>query len=692
MANTFKGSSKPAPKRTNPFDLKHQRPPKYAVLNSNKSDSSSFHKHGSSSSVGRPAHSKSHALELRKNTLLKELKEEGKAGKFIDKRIRHNKSSTGINTEMSKMQRFLMAKQASSRVRKTQKYNDILKDEDETSTKPSRLLTHRGRELKDDSDFESEPEDYDLLVDDRYEQGENFGNFLEDNGNRGTDNGDKQKKTKAEVMQEVIAKSKMHKLKRQQLKEENEALCDAVNQDFDQLRDEIVKTHGVMTEQSRETKSMGAYETLMRELQFDKKVKPGDRRKTEEEMEREKVAKEEAKRARMTGAEDGSSNNLGSTKDTLGRLDREMMTALDAYLGSENKKNAQLTYKALKDRLEDGQNVIALARAIRAEVGSTFSVSPKDVNIRRLVLMLQLVNRIFSTSDAHHLVVTPCSLLACRQLMNLALFGGDTATLRLGLAIAWILIEYQKESRRWLSEVANYLGFVLARSGNKSSRIMIFGKDAASAFHNSDENEDKTTSTITLQSLIFKKPDILVSARILVHRLISLYNPRPKSSLIDESLIIKPAGSAHITPKDRLSILPEIISYFNGLDEKLEIDMVASRDKMRMLDSAPVPLPSLNPELEDSYLPGRLRSDNTRNSKERSKKEDLRETASLKRALKKETKGARRELQKDAHFLARERASERKTQDLEYQGKIKRIYGDIANDAAGIKDRKKRKF
>ena len=62
--------------------------------------------------------------------------------------------------------------------------------------------------------------------------GNNFGGFGDDND----DDPDRQK-TKAEVMREVIAKSKLHKLERQKMRDEDDELRHQLDSEFGDLRD-----------------------------------------------------------------------------------------------------------------------------------------------------------------------------------------------------------------------------------------------------------------------------------------------------------------------------------------------------------------------------------------------------------------------------------------------------------------------
>ena len=188
------------------------------------------------------------------------------------------------------------------------------------------------------------------------------------------------------------------------------------------------------------------------------------------------------------------------------------MMALNAYLNSEDKHHAQSAYKALKDELGDGQNVIALARAIRAKVGDTLSTSSKKTEAKRLVLMLQLVNRVFSTSDAHHLVVTPCSLLACNYLMRLVQSGVTVPLPETGTSHCMDIDGLSKGIKEVVTRGGKLLGIHPSKEQQQNIQDHDTWKGCAFQNHSQQLTEVKGTiplPTINLQSLIFETPDIV---------------------------------------------------------------------------------------------------------------------------------------------------------------------------------------
>ncbi|KAG6891316.1 hypothetical protein C0992_009197 [Termitomyces sp. T32_za158] len=266
---------------------------------------------------GKPAQSKQAGIEQRKKTLLKEFHEKGRAGGVVDRRFGENDPSMSLEERM--LERFTQERQRAS---KGTAFN--LEDEDE--------LTHYGQSLSKLDDFD----DVGLGLDDEEDTGKidadvvkraHFGGF--DDDEEGSEE-PARKKSKAEVMAEVIAKSKEHKLRRQMEREHEENVRHELDQEFDSLRALIYAPDPSTgaNDSPAETTSQPALLTLptvpedydqhVRELAFDKRAKPKDRTKTEEEIaleEKETLEKAEQKRKkRMLGLEESDSEDEGKSR------------------------------------------------------------------------------------------------------------------------------------------------------------------------------------------------------------------------------------------------------------------------------------------------------------------------------------------------------------------------------------------
>jgi nucleolar protein 14 len=228
-----------------------------------------------------------------------------KIGGLVDRRFGENDPT--MTPEERAAERF--ARESQRKMRKESMFN--LEDDEEEMQ-----LTHMGQSLTFDGpnqdDFEAgdleevESDDEASRKRKRFpdgEEGQDQDQDQEDFIDYG--DGDEQpgrKKTKAEVMKEVIAKSKFYKAERQQLKDDDEDLREALDKElpdlFDALRgikaplkaeapkqdfSEMNPERAAMLEQSQNKDPEKEYDQRLRQMTFDQRSKPTDRTKTEEE-------------------------------------------------------------------------------------------------------------------------------------------------------------------------------------------------------------------------------------------------------------------------------------------------------------------------------------------------------------------------------------------------------------------------
>lgn len=148
-----------------------------------------------------------------------------------------------------------------------------------------------------------------------------FGGFGDEEQTNEENDEDRQK-TKAEVMKEVIAKSKAHKMERQQIKMQDEDLRQQLDDDFGDLRS-LLMGGGALPEPPKEERKElpsaeiapvdpkkakeDAYDAAVREMVFERRAKPQDRLKTEAEKAQEladKLQKAEDQRLRRMRGEE----------------------------------------------------------------------------------------------------------------------------------------------------------------------------------------------------------------------------------------------------------------------------------------------------------------------------------------------------------------------------------------------------
>ncbi|KAF9651692.1 Nop14-like protein [Thelephora ganbajun] len=271
--------------------------------------------------VGRPAQSKQAGIQQRTKTLLKEHQDKDRSGGIFDRRFGENDPT--MTPEERMLERFTRERQRES---KGAWFN--LEEEDE--------LTHYGQSLSklDDYDniglgLDNGDEEDAGQIDSRTVQKVHFGGFESDEDD--DEEGPERKKTKPEVMAEVIAKSKEHKYLRQMQQEKDEDLRHQLDQDLESMRSLL---YTVDTERPADEAKLNAaveapnvqdreYDKAVRELAFEQRAKPKDRTKTEEELaleEKQALERAERKRQRRMQGEDTDSESENGRRKRLRQI------------------------------------------------------------------------------------------------------------------------------------------------------------------------------------------------------------------------------------------------------------------------------------------------------------------------------------------------------------------------------------
>ncbi|KNC95834.1 uncharacterized protein SPPG_08777 [Spizellomyces punctatus DAOM BR117] len=330
-------------RQTNPFELQFTRT-KHDVLNRKVKGAQ-----------GRPGAVRKRGEENRKKTLAVEMDRKRKESAFVDRRFGENDPSMSMEDKM--LERFM--KERSKRSDRGNLFN--LEEEDDEE------LTHLGKSLSEDAfndaGFMRVEDDEDSgQIDRNTVRYTHFGGFSDDEEVEGEDG---KRKSKNEIMKEIIAKSKMHKRERQLQKEQDDELADALDAQLDDIRNLLVPSKTPPTERSTTTKSLtnepstdyADYDSFVRELAYERRAKPTDRMKTEEEIATEAKARleklERDRQRRMMGLpteeeehETRRKNDFAARKrvsqaDDLG--DDDYGKAVSVML--ENEEEKPLTYR-----------------------------------------------------------------------------------------------------------------------------------------------------------------------------------------------------------------------------------------------------------------------------------------------------------------------------------------------------------
>ncbi|KAL4902512.1 hypothetical protein BDW74DRAFT_186794 [Aspergillus multicolor] len=308
--------------RFNPFEIR--------TVSRNKFDVTT--RDGNSKSAAgnfRPGVTKSLGEERRRQSLLQEMDRKNKVGGIMDRRFGENDPT--MTPEERAAERFARASQ--KKLRKDSMFNLEEEDDEEEFT-----LTHKGESLSfGDGEVMQDDFQEDLRADDMSDSDmpRKRKRFIgepqaeDDMGSQGDEEeAPNRKKSKHEVMQEVIAKSKFYKAQRQMAKEDDDDLREELDKGlpelFDMLRgvkprpkpeppkDDLAGMNpdraAILQGQSQGDMEK-EYDQRLKQLTFDKRSMPTDRTKTAEEKaeeEAQRLKKLEEERVRRMRGEDVS--------------------------------------------------------------------------------------------------------------------------------------------------------------------------------------------------------------------------------------------------------------------------------------------------------------------------------------------------------------------------------------------------
>lgn len=256
------------------------------------------------------------AVEKRRDTLLVEYKQMRKSNAFVDRRFGEgDESLTQEEKALMRFQKQRMKELAGSKF--------TLAEEDDYDGSEFQL-THEGKSLADALDAGDAWHGKDADEDEEGEHGTdllesyNFGGGAGGDGPGGKDGEGSKFKSKKEIMEEVIAKSKMFKAMKTKQREEDMEETDALDQAWRALSQTnaaaaLLRPKGSRYETNAASKAMMSdadktYDTLARELVFEAKAQAGERTLTKEELadlEQQRLEElEKGRMARETGGDD----------------------------------------------------------------------------------------------------------------------------------------------------------------------------------------------------------------------------------------------------------------------------------------------------------------------------------------------------------------------------------------------------
>jgi nucleolar protein 14 len=215
-----------------------------------------------------------------------EKKQKGKNGGISDRRF--GESNKHMTAEEKMLERFTRERQAQSK----KKNAFSLGSDDESDNDDGFILTHGGKTLAIDDEDDLEVADNKNV---RYVDEDQI------------DDQPPRKKSKKDVMKEIIAKSKFYKHQRQLEQQKTQETIMDLDDEFADVLQEFNEMQTPKPQFSTKSKEDIDYDTKVRELTYDKRSVPADRTKTQEELQKEhddKLKKLESDRLRrMEGLE-----------------------------------------------------------------------------------------------------------------------------------------------------------------------------------------------------------------------------------------------------------------------------------------------------------------------------------------------------------------------------------------------------
>lgn len=322
-----------------------------------------------------------------------------------------------------------------------------------------------------------------------------------------------------------------------------------------------------------------------------------------------------------------------------------------------------------------------VGRAFRSHLKAIHEERPTALNAGDLII-LTAVASVFPTSDHFHQVVTPAMLCMTRYLGQKV--PNSLSDLATGTYLMTLCLQYQRLSKRYVPETANYvLNALWALAPAKPKRL-------AGAFpHHTlpDSLRLGSGSDITGRALDFWdiQPSIdpsdadnqglklaLMDTQVdVIENMISIWAEKSAFCEVFDAIYtaLNFLGSKTCSKKLNDETRKKIRATEGKLHSQLH-QSLSARKPLRLHNHRPLAIKTSIPKFEESYNPDKHYDPNR----------DRADMSKLKAEHKRESKGAMRELRKDANFIARESLKEKKERDSAYEKKYKRLIAEVQGE------------
>jgi len=298
------------------------------------------------------------------------------------------------------------------------------------------------------------------------------------------------------------------------------------------------------------------------------------------------------------------------------------------------------------------------------------------------LLFLKLTCLLFPSSDYRHPVITPALQLMC-SIMALAR-PADRSSLAASLALAAITVEYLTASKRLCPELVNLLVGLLFQAcpeattrpppPHKDKKLLVVELPCTSPPAPLALREVASVGDVDDKFRV----NCVNAAAKLVFKLMKLYRDLPSAlELFQPLLPIIQNIKTENYPSEVGNLLTDIKTGIENLPAKSGAVKRAAKDTkmLRMLE----------PKIEEHFNPFEKRRDGNKAQLEEQK---------LRHKLKRERKGAKKEIRADAAFLANTKAKEARNKDLERRERTKNIMSNLGQQEGDFRKmlKKKKKF
>merc|ERR1719319_852386 len=298
------------------------------------------------------------------------------------------------------------------------------------------------------------------------------------------------------------------------------------------------------------------------------------------------------------------------------------------------------------------------------------------------LLFLKLTCLLFPSSDYRHPVITPALQLIC-SIMALAR-PQDRPSIAASLALAAIMIEYLAVSKRICPELVNLLVGLLYQGcssvktrpppPHKDKKLLVVSLPCTSSPRPLALSEVASVGDVDDK---FRVNCVYATAKLAM-KLIKLYRETPSAvELFQPLLPIILNYKTENYPSEVGRLLTDIKDSIQTLPPKDGAVKRAAKDTkmLRMME----------PKIEENFNPFEKKRDGSKLQLEEQR---------LKHKLKRERKGAKKEIRQDAAFIANTKAKEARKKDTERKERTKNIMSNLGQQEGDFRKmlKKKNKF